>query len=58
MKLKIIQHQEFQNYHESFEFEIFYNYTIIIKMTNIMSKYSEQIQFHNHLSIRKKRNDI
>ena len=52
-----MQCQEFQSHHESSESEILYDCTTIIEMTNVMSRYFEQIQFHNHLSIRKRRND-
>ena len=53
-----MQYQELQNHHELSEFEILYDYMIIIEITNVMSRYSEQIQFHNHLLIRKKRNNV
>ena len=58
IKLRIMQCQEFQNYYKLFEFEILYNCTIIIRITNVINKYFKQIQFHNHLLIRKKRNDV
>ena len=58
MKLRITQHQEFQNHHKSSKSEILHDHTIIIKTINAMNRYSEQIQFHNHLSIRKRRNNI
>ena len=58
MRLRIMQYQELQNHHELSEFEILYDYMIIIEITNVMSRYSEQIQFHNHLLIRKKRNNV
>ena len=58
MKLRITQHQKFQNHHKSSESEILHDHITIIEMTDAMSRYSEQIQFHNHLSIRKKRNNV
>ena len=58
MRLRITQHQEFQNHHESSESEILHDCMMIIRTTDMMSRYSEQIQFHNHLSIRKRRNNV